>query len=58
MDKYIYKPSEAFADKLDDIKKTDPKGYTRIQRVIHRLLVNPSDADGKMHGTLVAKTIA
>ncbi len=50
MEKYIYKPSEAFVDKLDDIRKTDPKGYTRIQQVIDRLLVNPGDADGKMHG--------
>jgi hypothetical protein len=50
MEKYLYKPSQAFADKLDDIKKTDPKAYTRIQQVIDRLLVNPGDADGKMHG--------
>jgi mRNA-degrading endonuclease RelE of RelBE toxin-antitoxin system len=50
MEKYPYRPSEAFADKLDDIRKIDPKGYTRIQQVIDRLLVNPGDADGKMHG--------
>ena len=50
MEKYLYRPSEAFAEKLDDIRKTDPKGYTRIQQVIDRLLVNPGDADGKMHG--------
>jgi hypothetical protein len=50
MEKYIYRPSEAFANKLDNIRKTDPKGYTRIQQVIDRLLVNPGDADGKMHG--------
>ena len=50
MGKYLYKPSEAFADKLDDIKKIDPKGYDRIQQVIDRLLANPGDADGKMHG--------
>lgn len=50
MEKYLYKPSDAFADKLDHIRKTNPKGYTRIQQVIDRLLVNPGDADGKMHG--------
>ncbi len=50
MEKYLYKPSEAFANKLDHIRKTNPKGYTRIQQVIDRLLVNPGDADGKMHG--------
>jgi hypothetical protein len=50
MEKYLYKPSEAFADKLDGIRKIDPKGYTRIQQVIDRLLVNPGDADGVMHG--------
>jgi hypothetical protein len=50
MEKYLYKPSQAFADKLEDIRKTDLKGYSRIQQVIDRLLVNPGDADGKMHG--------
>ena len=41
MGKYLYKPSEAFADKLDNIKRIDPKGYDRIQQVIDRLLTNP-----------------
>ena len=50
MDKYVYRPSEEFASKLSKIKKGDPLGYTHIRKVIDRLLHNPADADGKMHG--------
>lgn len=50
MEKYIYYPSEEFAAKLEKINKTDPPGFERIMKVIDRLLVNPDDADGKMHG--------
>jgi hypothetical protein len=32
MGKYLYKPSEAFADKLDDIKKIDPKDASACNR--------------------------
>jgi hypothetical protein len=45
-----YKPIELFSKKLDQIKNTDPPGYDRIQKVIERLLAEPDDADGKMHG--------
>ena len=47
---HLYKPTELFSKKLDEIKKTDPKGHSRIQKVIDRLLSEPNDADGKMHG--------
>ena len=50
MEKYSYRSFQTFEDKLEDIRKADPKGYTRIQQVIDRLLVNPGDADGKIHG--------
>lgn len=39
-----------FSMKLEKIRKSDPAGYSRIKGVIDRLLVNPSDSDGKMHG--------
>lgn len=46
----LYNPTEIFVKKLDQIKNTDPPGYDRIKKVIERLLVEPDDADGKMHG--------
>ncbi len=46
----LYKPTKLFSKKLDQIKNTDPSGYDRINKVIERLLVEPNDADGKMHG--------
>ena len=36
--------------KLENIKKSDPTGHKRVLKVIDRLLINPTDADGKMHG--------
>ena len=47
---HLYKPTDLFSKKLDHIKNTDPTGYKRIQNVIDRLLSEPDDADGKMHG--------
>ncbi|MBN1850370.1 MAG: toxin [Deltaproteobacteria bacterium] len=47
---HLYKPTELFSKKLDQIKNIDPKSYQRIQNVIDRLLTEPDDADGKMHG--------
>jgi hypothetical protein len=47
---HLYKPTDLFSKKLDYIKSTDLKGYQRIQNVIDRLLSEPDDADGKMHG--------
>jgi hypothetical protein len=52
MDKssYIYSPTRTFTKKLESVKRHDPAGYERIIKVRDRLLVNPNDADGKMHG--------
>jgi hypothetical protein len=52
MDKinYIYAPTKQFSEHLEKIKLTDHLGYKRIIKVIDRLLINPNDADGKMHG--------
>lgn len=47
---YQYYPTASFAVKLSKIRKKDPPGYKRILKVIARLLDNPSDADGVMHG--------
>lgn len=46
----LYKPTELFSKKLDQIKNTDPPGYLRVKKVIDRLLLKPKDADGKMRG--------
>ncbi len=50
MSLYVYFPTPLFAAKLEKIKKHDPPGHARIMRVIERLLFNPDDADGRMHG--------
>jgi hypothetical protein len=47
---YQFTPTEQFSEKFETLKTTDPAGYKRIGKVIERLLVNPDDADGKMHG--------
>lgn len=47
---YQYFPTTSFSVKLTKIRKKDPCGYKRIRKVIERLLDNPSDADGVMHG--------
>ena len=46
----LYNPTELFVKKLDQVKDIDPPGYDRIKKVIKRLLLEPDDADGKMHG--------
>ena len=46
----LYQPTERFSRKLQQVKQSDPHGYKRIRQVIERLLVEPDDADGKMHG--------
>jgi mRNA-degrading endonuclease YafQ of YafQ-DinJ toxin-antitoxin module len=48
--KLIYKPTELFSKKLDQVKSSDPIGYKRIQKVIKRLLLKPNNSDGKMTG--------
>jgi len=47
---YLYKPTAEFARKLERIQFDDPPGHARILKVIDRLLENPDDADGTMHG--------
>jgi len=46
---HLYKPTQHFSKKLDQIKLHDLKGYDRIHKVIERLLAQPGKADGKMH---------
>lgn len=46
----LFKPTELFSRKLEQVKGSDPPGYDRIMKVIDRLLDEPGDADGKMHG--------
>lgn len=50
MQPFTYFPTPAFAGKMAKIEKHDPSGHTRILSVIDRLLNNPSDSDGWMHG--------
>ncbi|HEX9022507.1 MAG TPA: toxin [Geobacteraceae bacterium] len=50
MPPFNYFPTPAFSSKLAKIEKHDPPGHTRILSVIERLLENPMDADGWMHG--------
>ncbi len=50
MSGFIYHPMEGFSVKLEKIRRQDPSGHARILRVIDRLLENPGDADGWMHG--------
>ena len=50
MSPYLYQATEHFSDRLNRIKEQDPTGYKRIRKVIDRMLVNPDNADGQMHG--------
>lgn len=50
MPHFSYFPTPGFSSKLDKIEKHDRPGFGRIMGVIDRLLDNPSDADGWMHG--------
>ena len=47
---FNYFPTPDFSSKLSKIEKHDPPGHARILGVIDRLLENPADADGWMHG--------
>lgn len=49
-DKFVYQPMPYFAKKLNGVERSDPSGFARIHRIIDRLLDDPSNADGKMHG--------
>lgn len=46
----LYQPTEHFSKKLEKIRHSDPSGYRRIWQVVERLIEEPDDADGKMHG--------
>jgi len=46
----LYLPTEHFTKKLEKVRQSDPSGYKRIQQVVARLIEEPDDADGKMHG--------
>lgn len=50
MSPYIYQPTEHFLARLENIKGSDSAGYERIRKVMDRILANPDDADGQMHG--------
>ena len=50
MPTYLYRPTEHFKERLERVRHHDAEGFRRIQRVIARILENPADADGKMHG--------
>lgn len=47
---FVYRPMPHFVKKLDRVQQDDPPGHERIGRIIDRLLEDPSNADGKMHG--------
>lgn len=47
---FVYQPMPYFAKKLDLVQQKDPPGYSRINKVIERLLESPENADGKMRG--------
>jgi len=51
MPSYIYQPTEHFLSRLEKIRGQDPRGYRRVRKVIDRLLENPADSDGRMHGS-------
>lgn len=48
--RFSYQPTRAFSAKLTRIEKIDPPAFKRIRKVIARILDNPEDADGRMHG--------
>lgn len=48
---YLFRPTGHFSARLEKIRTHDPPGHKRIQSVIERILANPADADGQMHGS-------
>jgi hypothetical protein len=50
MSDYIYQATEHFEARLEKIREHNPGGYTRIKKVIDRILVTPNMADGQMRG--------
>jgi hypothetical protein len=47
---YIYHPTPHFTARLQRVRRIDPAGHDRILAVIDRILGNPEDSDGVMHG--------
>jgi hypothetical protein len=47
---FHYHPTPRFERKLEKLRGQDPAGYERVREVIGRLLADPADADGKLHG--------
>lgn len=45
-----YLPTDLFARKLQRLERSDQIGYSRVSRVIERLLIEPQNSDGKMKG--------
>ena len=52
---YRYHPTPLFSAKLEKVRQQDPKGHSRILKVIERLLQFPGDADGRMQGVFHGK---
>lgn len=55
MPRFDYIPTPLFNTKIDRIQRKDPPGHGRIMQVVDRLLDNPEDADGWMHGIYAGK---
>ena len=47
---FHYHPTPEFAKKLEKLKGEDPASHARLMGVIDRVLANPADSDGKLHG--------
>ena len=47
---FHFHPTPQFERKLERLRGQDPAGYERVREVIGRLLADPADADGKLHG--------
>ena len=50
MPPFPYYPTPSFAARMTKIEKHHPPGHFGILTVIDRLLANPVDANGGMHG--------
>lgn len=50
MTAYRYEATEHFRKRLEKVREADSDGYRHIMKVVDRILENPSDADGRMHG--------
>ena len=55
MEAWKYEPTPHFLRRLERVKGQDREAHRRIMQVVNRLLENPSDSDGVMHGAHVGK---